>query len=785
MKLPGGLSSKFALTVSVLIVVTSVALGSFMINHDIQLISRGLVYRGASLVRNLAYHLEYELQFASEQRLAELIEGVVKQEDVLYVIVQGSDKRIRASGKAAQLAEIPPLNLSRGAARDLATGDKMEVFRLRWGSDDIYEIVHRVTTRGGRAREEIGFGVGGEEQTIGWARIGISLAVQPIEETISDIKRTIAMVTGLVIIVGILVAVLLVKIIVRPLRDLAAGAQRIEKGELGLKVSAKSRDEIGDLAVSFNRMAEALNARETDNARLVGALEESNRSLGMASQHKSQFLANMSHELRTPLNAIIGFSEILLNEPESALPLEVRQEFQGHIHESGRHLLRLINDILDLSKVEAGRMTIERELVDVGGTVDGVLSTVRPLASKKQITVTAEVGSGIGPVGVDPAKLKQILYNLLSNAIKFTEELGQVGVRVTRDGGNISFVVWDTGIGIPHDEQARIFDEFYQIQQTAGKEYPGTGLGLALAKKFVELHGGQISLKSEPGSGSTFTFTIPSALRQQEQRQTEAAVVDGAGPLVLVIEDDERTRELLKFSLTRGGYRVEEARDGDEALAKARELRPAIITLDILLPRRDGWDVLRTLKDDPVTRDTPVVIVSIVDEQQRGYSLGAADYVLKPFSRDDLLQRLASFGFSATIRAQAIKALLVVDDSELMTSVAGMLESAGFHTLRAQGPRDGLALAVDARPDVILLNLVMPEMSAFEMMRRLKANQWTKEIPVFVVTARSLDEADKLALHSLAIEVIEKAAFSTEDLLGEIRWLMRLRGLRVDLPHGG
>ncbi|MGH6693141.1 MAG: HAMP domain-containing protein, partial [Gammaproteobacteria bacterium] len=317
MKLPGGLSAKFALTVSVLIVVTAVALGWFMVSHDIQLISRGLVYRGASLVRLLADRLEFDLQFTSEQRLAEQIEGVVKQEDVLYVVVQGADRRILASVKAAQLAEIPPLDLKRDAVHDRPYGDKTEVFRLRWGPDDVYEIVHKLTTRGGRSREEIGFGAGGEEQIIGWARIGMSLALQPINESVNSIKRTIMLVTSLVIVVAILAAVLLVKIIVRPLRDLAAGAERIEKGEFDLTVATKSKDEIGNLAVSFNRMAQAVRAREGDNARLVGALEETNRNLAMASQHKSQFLANMSHELRTPLNAIIGFSEILLNESES------------------------------------------------------------------------------------------------------------------------------------------------------------------------------------------------------------------------------------------------------------------------------------------------------------------------------------------------------------------------------------------------------------------------------------------------------------------------------------
>jgi len=773
------LSVKFVLSVAVLIVLTSLTLGWFFISHDVQLIARSLVDRGTSLVRNLAYHLEYELQFATEQRLGELIEGVIAQEDVLYVVVQGADGRIRAQAKAAQLKEIPPLATPRQPRLDMMTPEKAtRVYMVRWGKDDIYEIEHPVKTRVGRGREEIGLTLGGDEQTLGWARLGMSLSLKRVDETVTKVKRTMTVVTFLVIVVGVLVAVLLVRFIVRPLRELAGAAQRIGKGELDLKVTVTSRDEIGELGASFNRMAEALRAREADNARLLRALQESNQSLEAASRHKSQFLANMSHELRTPLNAIIGFSEILLNESPVALSPEERREFQEHILSSGRHLLRLINDILDLSKVEAGRMTLQPEPFSVAQTVDEVLTALGPVAAKKRLEVGTSIDPALDVLVADPGKVKQILYNLLSNAVKFTPAGGRLGIRTARDGRDARFTVWDTGIGIPPEAHGQIFEEFQQLQSTAGKEYEGTGLGLALARKFVELHAGRIWLESEPGKGSAFSFVLPDAVPLARAPEPARAAEEPGRPVVLVVEDDPKTRELLRFSLSRGGYHVEEAGDGDQAMARARASRPSLITLDIRLPGKDGWQVLRELKQDADTRDIPVVIVSIVDDPQRGYSLGAADYILKPFDREDLLRRLARQGLIASAQIDEVKALVVSDERGFMERLAGALEAAGFRTLRAYGGHEGLALAIEERPDFILVNLLMHEMTGFEVMHRLRGHPATKDIPIFVVTDADLDAEERGRLNELAAAVISNARFSTEELLEEVDRLIRLRGSR-------
>lgn len=328
-----------------------------------------------------------------------------------------------------------------------------------------------------------------------------------------------AMLTIGVIVLGIAVVVLLVQIIVRPIKALALATKQIAAGNLDLTVAVTSRDDIGDLAASFNRMAQVLRERERDNARLVRDLEDTNRCLEAASRHKSQFLANMSHELRTPLNSIIGFSGILLDDSLGDVGPTERREFQGNILSSGRHLLRLINDILDLSKIEAGRMELTLERFLVADAIDAAVNTVRPLAGRKRIELEIHIDPTLTALVADAAKVKQVLYNLLSNAIKFTPDGGQAGLRMNCHH-EADFAVWDTGIGIKSEDQERIFEEFQQVETTSARQYEGTGLGLALAKKFVELHGGNIRVQSEPGRGSIFSFTLPLVARPRG-RETE------------------------------------------------------------------------------------------------------------------------------------------------------------------------------------------------------------------------------------------------------------------------
>ncbi|MBI4589424.1 MAG: response regulator, partial [Candidatus Rokubacteria bacterium] len=357
-------------------------------------------------------------------------------------------------------------------------------------------------------------------------------------------------------------------------------------------------------------------------------------------------------------------------------------------------------------------------------------------------------------------------------------EGGRVGLAASRTSGEARFAVWDTGIGIKPEDQARIFEEFHQVESTAAKQYEGTGLGLTLAKKFVELHGGRISVESEPGKGSTFTFTLPLIEEPEVSVEGRSEPEEMGRPLVLVVEDDPKTVELLRFSLSREGFRVEEAPDGEQALAKARALQPFLVTLDILLPKKDGWEVLKELKGDPTTRDIPVLIVSIVDERERGFSLGAVDYILKPFDRDDFLRRLGRHSFTTKVQVQPVKILIIDDDPLAVEMLAGMLEPQGFGILKAYGGQDGLEVATEHLPDLIVLDLLMPGVSGFEVAQRLKERPQTKEIPIFVVTAKDLTIEDKRKLNSLVAAVMPKGAFPKEEFVEEIHKLMRLKTAR-------
>ena len=364
---------------------------------------------------------------------------------------------------------------------------------------------------------------------------------------------------------------------------------------------------------------------------------QTSRALEIASGHKSEFLASMSHELRTPLNAVIGFSDVLLERMFGELN-ERQEEYVRDIRDSGRHLLDLINEILDLSKVEAGRMELEPVPLSLPEVLEQALSLVRDRAARQQLTVELEVAPEVGVVIADEVKLKQVVVNLLTNAVKFTPEGGRIDVAARVAGDEVQVYVRDTGVGIAHADQARIFEAFQRGDRRVSVE--GTGLGLTLSKRFVELHGGRIWVASTLGEGSTFGFALPLAV----ERVTEPAPLapEPAVGSVLVIEDDRRSAELLELYLNGSGLRVVFARDGAEGLELARTLRPRAVILDILLPRLDGWDLLARLKEDPATVDIPVVIVTMLDERGKGLALGAVEYLIKPVSREAMLEALES-----------------------------------------------------------------------------------------------------------------------------------------------
>ena len=378
------------------------------------------------------------------------------------------------------------------------------------------------------------------------------------------------------------------------------------------------------------------------NAQLFRELKEQSLELELASQHKSEFLASMSHELRTPLNAVLGFSEVLLERMFGELN-ERQEEYLHDIHGSGRHLLELLNEILDLSKIEAGKMALEYSSIDLRSLLDDAAAMLRERAATQGVDLSLDVADDIDVVHSDVLRLKQIVLNLMTNAVKFTGAGGSVVVRARRRGADVDITVTDSGIGVPEADQQRIFESFQQGGRGSSRE-EGTGLGLTLSKRLVELLGGRMWLESKVGVGSTFGFSIPGRERDGAERRDESAEAPLVGQVV-VIEDDRPSLELMTVYLSGMATGVIEARDGPSGLDAVRRVHPDVVLLDIRLPGIDGWAVLEALKADPATREIPVVVVSIVDERARGVALGAAAYLVKPISRDDLRAALTTVAF--------------------------------------------------------------------------------------------------------------------------------------------
>ncbi len=502
-----------------------------------------------------------------------------------------------------------------------------------------------------------------------------------------------------------------------------------------------------------------------------------------ANETKSQFLASMSHELRTPLNAIIGYSEILLEEAGDAGQEGFLPDLE-RIRTAGKHLLGLINDILDLSKIEAGRMDLCPETFHVGKLIEEAATTVKPLMMKNKNTLEVRCGADVGTMHADATKVRQMLLNLLSNASKFTQE-GHITLEATREesGARVVFRVSDSGIGMTPEQLTRLFQAFSQAETSTSRKYGGTGLGLAITKRFSEMMGGGVKVESTPGKGSTFTVWLPGSPAEAKAPATAAGAAPGTVPapvasgtrrLVLVVDDDPGVCDLMRRVLEREGLLVETAADGPTALAKARELRPALVTLDILLPGMDGWDVLAEMKADPDLSGIPVLMVSVMDEKDRGYALGAVDFLTKPVDRNDLRKVLLRCGLSDANR----RVLVVEDDAASRALLRRGLESDGWTVEEAPEGGEALKHIEAAMPGLIILDLMMPGMDGFQFLGVLRANPEWVGIPVIVVTARDLTPEDRRILKGSVQSVLEKHSCERVALLNQVRELVKAKMTR-------
>ncbi|HEX2362842.1 MAG TPA: response regulator [Jiangellaceae bacterium] len=499
------------------------------------------------------------------------------------------------------------------------------------------------------------------------------------------------------------------------------------------------------------------------NARLFRELERKTAELQVASRHKSEFLASMSHELRTPLNAVIGFSEVLLERMFGDLN-DRQEEYLRDIWSSGRHLLELLNDILDLSKVEAGRMEMERSTFSVPDVLDSCLSLMRERAERQGIVLLREVAADVGFLETDELRFKQVLLNLISNAVKFTPAGGEVVVRAAKDGAYLAVTVADTGIGIAPEDRNRIFESFQQGGRGASQQ-EGTGLGLTLSKRIVELIGGRMWLDSQVGVGSTFGFTVPMGTPVAEPADTTASTTGEGGPLIVVIEDDRRALGLLTVYLDAAGLQVVGVRDGTAGLDAVRGRHPAAVVLDIRLPDIDGWELLTTLKADPATAAVPVIVVSMLDERGKGFALGAAEYLVKPVNREDVLSALGRVGALPDGGT-----LLAIDDDPLAVElVRAILQPAGWSVLSAGDGEAGVALARSRRPAAILLDLLMPGLDGFGVVEALRMDPETAAIPIVVLTAKTLSSAERDRLRGRISYVAQKGDFDPARLVDLVR----------------
>ncbi|HWR26085.1 MAG TPA: PAS domain S-box protein [Methanosarcina sp.] len=582
-----------------------------------------------------------------------------------------------------------------------------------------------------------------------------------------------------------------------PITDLGQTVDKSERKLLNKKgepvpiIKSVAPVKIGDkqyLVESFIDISERKKAEdETLQAKLTA--ESANRA-------KSEFLTNMSHELRTPLTAIIGFSDLMIGGLSGDLG-EQNKKFVTNISNSGKHLLSLINNILDLSKIEASKMELEIEMIAVRDIFNDTRDVTSSLALKKNISMKFDVEGELS-VQADRIRLKQIIFNLVSNAIKFTPKDGSIKVLAKKEGESLRVSVADTGIGISKENQELLFQPFKQVDSSISRKYEGTGLGLVLVRKFVELHGGKIWVESEPGKGTTFLFELPlkhktnpemnkqgsnlsekivsltlgkpkECLHETEVEIPLPVIREPAGTtgnehLVLVVEDDEMAKELLIFTLLDAGYRVASVSSGKEALLLARQLKPSAITLDIMLPGINGWDILKNLKNDSETADIPILVISMNDDKKCSLLCGAFDHLIKPVDKAHLLSTLQKL--RATINTGVSPRILIVDDDpDIVELLSSIIKQEGYEPLCAYGGKEAIDKTMDSRPDGLILDLMMPEVTGFDVISVLKENPETVDIPIIVCTAKDLSFEERELLNRHVSYVMQKGDLSKELLV--------------------
>ncbi len=559
------------------------------------------------------------------------------------------------------------------------------------------------------------------------------------------------------------------------------------QGVLCLAYGPDSHAVFGDGEIEVAEKFARLAAIALENARLFSEAQKARKSAETANRAKSTFLANMSHELRTPLNAIIGYSEILMEDAEDMEQEDFIPDLE-RIRSAGKHLLALINDVLDLSKIEAGKMELSIESFDIAQMIRDVVSTIRPLVEKNSNTLEVLCPEDLGQIKADLTKVRQSLFNLLSNACKFTEQ-GIITLSVMREMSphtlsdpnprdedeKIFFVVRDTGIGMTGQQCEKLFQPFSQAEEDTTRKYGGTGLGLAITRHFCRMMGGDITVSSTAGRGTVFSIQLPVQVKKEEKeivsegRRTVSSGSSGKkSGTVLIIDDDPSTSELMRCFLVREGFRAEVAENGKEGLRMARELRPDAITLDVIMPEMDGWAVLSTLKSDPELSDIPVIMVTMMDDNQMGYTLGASDFLTKPIDSNRFISLIRKYQKSDS----PFPILVVEDNTDMREMLRRMLEKENWDVMLAENGRIALERMAENEPGLILLDLMMPEMDGFQFISEVHQHEKWQSIPIVVITAKDLSREERIRLNGSVKNILQKGDYSREELFQQVRELM-------------
>ncbi|MCC7423236.1 MAG: response regulator [Planctomycetaceae bacterium] len=639
--------------------------------------------------------------------------------------------------------------------------------------------------------------------------IDMAVAVSK-EEIASDVYGEVDKVKWVAYALGIgaaILAILFSLLITRPLNKIIASTEKLGRGDFDVVLPVNDRGEVGVLARSFRDMVDQIRERNrkleeeretirnlNDDLTLeksllrirvnerTSELQKSTEELKAArdeaveaNRAKSAFLAQMSHELRTPLNAIIGYGELLTEEVEEDESTKRFLPDLKKIIDAGKHLLALINDVLDISKIEAGRMELYNESFDVRPMIESVVTTVDPLVKKNANTLRWSCDDRLSTLFADKTRVRQILFNLLSNACKFTEK-GEItltaGVEQLNGTEMACFAIRDSGIGMTPEQMSKLFQSFQQADVSTTRKYGGTGLGLAITRRFCEMMGGDVTVRSEHGKGSTFTARFP--VHGKPQTAAEAfpiidASQNGAAATVLVIDDEPGARDLLQRYLTKEGFHVVTAASGAEGLLKARELQPAFITLDVIMPGMDGWEVLGILKNDKQVCDIPVIMLTMVDDRNLGIALGATEFLTKPINRERLIELAARHRNPATGNHEV---LIIEDDAPTRSLIARILHGAGWHVTEAEHGQAGLAALPKCRPAIIFLDLMMPVMNGFAFLSQLRSLSEFKSTPVVIVTSKDLTADERNWLKGEVQQILTKGNYSREQLLDQVRRLV-------------